>query len=65
MSATARDGRRDTNDRLPAIIAGIKGADPDITLQAIRERTPRGRTSWQPPSVKMLLERSEKLGLLG
>ena len=66
-----RAGRRETDDRLPAIVAAIKGADPDITLQAIctrlgamRERTPRGRTSWQPSSVKMLLERAEKLGLL-
>jgi hypothetical protein len=48
-----RAGRRETDDRLPAIVAAIKGTDPDITLQAIcnrleskRERTPRGRTSW-------------------
>jgi hypothetical protein len=67
-----RAGQRETEDRLPAIIAGIKGADPDITLQAIcdrleamRERTPRGRTNWQPSSVKMLMERATKLGLLG
>ena len=67
----ARAGRRDTNDRLPAIIAAIKGADPDVTLQAIcdrleamRERTPRGRSKWQPSSVKMLLERATRLGLL-
>ena len=66
-----RAGRRETDDRLPAIVAAIKGADPEITLQAIcyqlesmRERTPRGRTSWQPSSVKMLLERAERLGLL-
>lgn len=66
-----RTGRRETDDRLPAIVAAIKGADPEITLQAIcdrlesmRERTPRGRTSWQPSSVRMLLERSERLGLL-
>ncbi|MGI3213151.1 recombinase family protein [Roseovarius tibetensis] len=66
-----RAGRRDTDDRLPAIVAAIKGADPDITLQAIcdrleamRERTPRGRSRWQPSSVKMLLERAEKLGLV-
>jgi DNA invertase Pin-like site-specific DNA recombinase len=68
----ARAGRRETDDRLPATIAGIKGADPEITLQAIcerlgsmRERTPRGRTRWQPSSVKRLLERAERLGLLG
>jgi hypothetical protein len=66
-----RAGPRARDDRLPAIVAAIKGADPGITLQAIcdrlqamRERTPRGRTSWQPSSVKMLLERAEKLGLL-
>jgi hypothetical protein len=58
------------NDRLPAIVAAIKGADPEVTLQAIcqrletmRERTPRGRTKWQPSSVKMLLERAARLGL--
>ena len=66
-----RAERREKDDRLPAIVAGIKGANPSITLQAIcerlqsmRERTPRGRTSWQPSSVKMLLERAERLGLL-
>jgi hypothetical protein len=63
-----RAGRRETDDRLLAIVAAIKGADPGITLQAIctrleamRERTPRGRTSWQPSSVKMLLERAVRL----
>jgi hypothetical protein len=66
-----RAGRRTANDRLPTIVAAIKGTDPDITLQAIcnrleamRERTPRGRTSWQPSSVKMLLERASRMGLL-
>jgi len=66
-----RAGRRESDDRLPAIVAAIKGADPNITLQTIcdrlesmRERTPRGRASWQPSSVRMLLERAEKLGLL-
>nr|WP_111301885.1 recombinase family protein [Paracoccus saliphilus] len=66
-----RAARRGSDDRLPAIIAAIKGADPDITLQAMcdrleamRERTPRGRTRWQPSSVKMLLQRAEKLGML-
>jgi len=67
----ARAGRRHTDNRLPAIVAAIKGADPDITLQAIcdrlesmRERTPWGRASWPPSSVRMLLERAERLGLL-
>ena len=66
-----RAARRESDDRLPAIVAAIKGADPDITLQAIcdrleamRERTPRGRARWQPSSVKMLLERAKKLGRL-
>jgi hypothetical protein len=72
QAVLARAGRRETDDRLPVIVAAIKGADPTITLQEIcdrlekmRERTPRGRTSWQPSSVKMLLERAARLGLLG
>ena len=66
-----RAARRSTDDRLPAIVAAIKGADTDITLQAIcdrleamRERTPRGRTKWQPSSVKMLLGQAKKLGMI-
>lgn len=66
-----RARRREADDRLPAIVAAIRGADPDITLQAIcdrleamRERTPRGRTRWQPSSVRMLLQRAERLGLI-
>lgn len=60
-----------TSDRLLAIVAAIKGADPEITLQGIgqrleemRERTPRGRDKWQPSSVKMLVDRARKQGLL-
>jgi len=41
----ARAKRRDTDDRLPAIIAAIKGADPDITLQAICERLSPSRNN--------------------
>ena len=62
---------RSADDRLMAIVAGIAGADPSLTLQAIadrleamRERTPRGRTRWQPSSVRMLLERARKHGML-
>jgi len=36
-----RAGRRETDDRLPAIIAGIKGADPNIMLKAICDRLRR------------------------
>ena len=67
-----RTGRRKAYDRLPSIVAAIIGADPGITLQAIcdrleamREGTPRGRSSWQPSSVRMMLERAERPGLLG
>ena len=66
-----RAPRRSADDRLLAIVAAIKGADPDLTLQqicarleAMRERTPRGRTKWQPSSVRMLVERAKRLGLL-
>ncbi|MEA5163355.1 recombinase family protein [Cereibacter johrii] len=70
-SVLGRADRRQVDDRLPAIVAAIKGADHSITLQAIcdrleamRERTPRGRTKWNPSSVKMLINRAERAGLL-
>jgi DNA invertase Pin-like site-specific DNA recombinase len=58
-----------SDDRLVRLIAGIKAAAPDRTLQqiaaqleAMRERTPRGGTRWHPSSVKHLLDRAERLG---
>jgi hypothetical protein len=67
-----RAPRRLGDDRLLVIVAAIRGADPEITLQgicdrleAMRERTPRGRAKWQPSSVRMLLERAVRAGLLG
>lgn len=58
-------------DRLVMIVAAIRGADPGMglvaiceRLEAMREPTPRGRSRWQPSSVKMLLERAGRLGLL-
>jgi len=69
--AAAAVGPQKMTPGLWRIVAAIKGSDPDITLQAIcdrleamRERTPRGRTSWQPSYVTMLLKRAERLGLL-
>ena len=66
-----RAKRSEVDDRLPAIVAAIRGADPQITLQvicqrleAMRERTPRGHQKWRPSSVKMLLDRAVRLGLL-
>jgi hypothetical protein len=66
----ARPQRSD--DRLVRLVAGIKAAAPDRTLQqiaaqleAMHERTPRGGTRWHPSSVKHLLTRAEHLGLGG
>jgi DNA invertase Pin-like site-specific DNA recombinase len=66
----ARPQRSD--DRLVRLVAGIKAAAPDRTLQQIaaqlesmRERTPRGGTRWHPSSVRHLLARAERLGLAG
>jgi DNA invertase Pin-like site-specific DNA recombinase len=60
------------DDRLIRLVAGIKAAAPDRTLQqiaaqleAMRERTPRGGTRWHPSSVKHLLTRAERVGLAG
>ena len=58
------------DDRLIRLVAGIKAAAPDRTLQqiaaqleAMRERTPRGGTRWHPSSVKHLLTRAVRIGL--
>ena len=64
--------RRSLREAVGAVgLTGPQGQTAEITLQEIcdrlesmRERTPRGRTSWQPSSVRMLLERAERIGLL-
>lgn len=63
-----RAQRQQSDDRLVQLVAGIKAAAPDRTLQqiaaqleAMRERTPRGGTRWHPSSVKQLLVRAERL----
>ncbi len=55
-----------------AIVAGMRHADPDLTLAGIarrledmRERTPRGSARWYPSSVRLLLRRAEKRGMIG
>jgi DNA invertase Pin-like site-specific DNA recombinase len=60
------------DDRLLRLVAGIKAAAPERTLQqiaaqleAMRERTPRGGTRWHASSVKHLLQRAERLRLSG
>lgn len=69
--ALKRSPRREGDDRLLALVAGIKGAAPEITLEAIARRleaihelTPRGGRKWQISSVKMLLDRAKAHGLL-
>jgi hypothetical protein len=59
------------DDRLLRLVAGIASAAPDRTLQqiaaqleAMHERTPRGGTRWHPSSVKHLLDRAARLGLV-
>jgi DNA invertase Pin-like site-specific DNA recombinase len=63
--------RKVSSERLVTLVAGIKRANPDLTLaqigaqlEAMYERTPRGGTRWSPSSVKSLLDRAEKLRLL-
>jgi DNA invertase Pin-like site-specific DNA recombinase len=66
----ARPQRGD--DRLIRLVASIKAAAPDHTLQqiaaqleAMHERTPRGGTRWHPSSVRNLLVQAERQGLAG
>lgn len=67
-----RAPRRAADDRLLAIVAGMRHADPDLTLAGIaarleqmRERTPRGNTRWFPSTVRLLLQRAERQGMIG
>jgi hypothetical protein len=72
VSLLDRAQPQQSDDRLVRLVAGIKEAAPDRTLQQIaaqletmRERTPRGGTRWHPSSVKHVLARAEPLGLSG
>lgn len=63
--------RRTPQDRLMSLITGIANASPDLTfrdiasqLEAMHERTPRGSSTWAASSVKHLLDRARKLGLV-
>ncbi|MDQ1902810.1 recombinase family protein [Paracoccus sp. WLY502] len=65
-----RAPRRDADDRLLAIVVGMRLADPGLTLagmaerlEQMRERTPRGSTKWYPSSVRALLRRAAKKGV--
>jgi len=56
------------DDRLVRLVAGIKAAAPDRTLQQIaaqletmHERTPRGGTRWHPSSLKHILSKRTAL----
>ena len=66
-----RAPRSTPDDRLLAIVAGMRHADPGLTLAGIaarleqmRERPPRGGARWYPSSVRLLLMRAEKKGML-
>ena len=66
VSLLDRARTQPSDDRLVRLVAGIKAAAPDRTLQqiaaqleAMRERTPRGGTRWHPSSVKHLLGRAD------
>lgn len=69
-SVLDRAPRRTPDDRHMAIVAGMRQADPDVTLAAIasrleamRERTPRGNSRWYPSTVRMLLQRADRTGV--
>ena len=58
-------------DRLMTLVAGIAASNPDhsmrdiaIQLERLHERTPRGSSKWSPSSVKNLLDRAQRAGLL-
>lgn len=63
--------RKPPRDDILLVVAGIRGADPTLSLRAIaarledmRIRPPRGGAGWSASSVKALLDRAERSGLL-
>ncbi|MCF1485517.1 recombinase family protein [Agrobacterium vitis] len=58
-------------DRLMTLVAGIHSSNADLTLREIaaqlerlHERTPRGGSKWSPSSVKNLIDRARRSGLI-
>lgn len=58
-------------DRLMTLVAGIHQSNPGLTLREIanqleqlHERTPRGGSKWAPSSVKNLIDRAKRTGLI-
>ena len=58
-------------DRLMTLVAGIHSSNPELTLREIagqlerlHERTPRGGAKWAPSSVKNLIDRARRSGLV-
>lgn len=66
-----RSSQKTPDDRLMTLIAGIHASNPELTLaeigtqlERLRERTPRGGTKWSPSSVKNLLDRASRIGMV-
>ncbi|MBB6262509.1 DNA invertase Pin-like site-specific DNA recombinase [Paenochrobactrum gallinarii] len=62
---------RIAEDRLMTLVAGIHSSNPNLTLREIashlerlHERTPRGGSKWAPSSVKNLIDRARRTGLI-
>lgn len=62
---------RIAEDRLMSLVAGIHSSNPNLTLREIasqlerlHERTPRGGSKWAPSSVKNLIDRARRTGLI-
>jgi hypothetical protein len=54
------------------LVAGIHVSNRDLTmreiasqLERLHERTSRGETKWSPSSVKNLIDRARRSGLIG
>lgn len=66
-----RSPTRPPEDRLMTLVAGIYSSNPELTvreiaaqLERLHERTPRGGTKWAPSSVKNLIDRARRTGLI-
>jgi hypothetical protein len=69
-SVLDRAARKDSDERLIRVIAGIRASNQDRTLQEIArqlevmgQHTPRGGTRWHASSILHLLRKAEKAGI--
>ncbi len=71
VSLLRKSPPRPPEHQLTTLVAGIHSSNPELALREItnqlerpHERTLRGGTKWAPSSVKNLIDRAKRSGLI-